>query len=59
MVNEEPQSVKSVEMRIVEEIGNLSGALWRIKTRSKALDEARESLLKLSMLIGQALDIKW
>ena len=59
MAEEQPESVKGIEARIVEEIGNLSSALWRIKVKSKAVDEARESLLKLSILIGKALDIKW
>jgi len=56
---EQTESVKGLEARIVEEIGNLSSALWRIKVKSKAVDEARESLLKLSILIGEALHIKW
>ena len=59
MGEEQPESVKGIEVRIVEEIGNLSSALWRIKVKSKAVDEARESLLRLSILIGEALHIKW
>ena len=59
MVEEQPESVKGIKVRIVEEIGNLSSALGQIKVKSKAVDEARESLLKLSILIGKALDIKW
>jgi hypothetical protein len=59
MGNEQPQNVKGVKVRIVEEIGNLSRALNQIKSQDEAVAEAHEAFLKLSILIGEALDIKW
>ena len=56
---EPPQSVKDLRVQIVKEIGNLSRALGQIKSEDSAVNEARESFLKLSILIGEALDIKW
>ncbi len=48
---EEPQNVKDLKMQIVTEISNLSRLLGQIP-------EARDSFLKLSILIDQALDLK-
>ena len=60
MMAEEPQSVKDVKVRIVEEIANLSRALNQIKGQDdEAVKEAHEAFFKLSLLIGEALDIKW
>ena len=57
---EQPESVKGVKVRIVEEIGNLSRALNQIKGQDdEAVKEAHEAFFKLSILIGEALDIKW
>ena len=56
---EEP-GVKGVKVRIVEEIANLSRALNRIKEQDdEAVKEAHETFFKLSLLLGEALDIKW
>jgi len=59
MGNEPSQNVKGMKAQIVEEIGNLSRALGQIKSKESAVNEARDSFLKLSLLIGEALDIKW
>ena len=60
MVEEQPESVKGIKVRIVEEIANLSRALNQIKGQDdEAVKEAHETFLKLSILIGEALDIKW
>jgi len=59
METEQPQNVKGVKVQIVEEIANLSRALGQIQGDNKAVAEAREAFLKLSVLIGEALDIKW
>jgi hypothetical protein len=60
VVEEQPESVKGIKVRIVEEIANLSRALNQIKGQDdEAVKEAHETFLKLSILIGEALDIKW
>ena len=60
MEMEQPQSVKGTKVRIVEEIANLSRALNQIKRQDdEAVKEAHEAFFKLSILIGEALDIKW
>ena len=59
METEQPQNVKDLRVQIVEEIGNLSRALNQIKGQDEAIAEAHEAFLKLSILIGEALDIKW
>ena len=60
MEAEQPRSVKGTKVRIVEEIANLSRALNQIKSQDdEAVKEAHEAFLKLSILVGEALDIKW
>ena len=60
MEMEQPQNAKGVKVQIVEEIGNLSRALNQIRGQDdEAVKEAHEAFLKLSILIGEALDIKW
>ena len=59
MEAEQPHKVKDLRLEIVREIGNLSRSLGQIKGDDSAVNEARESFLKLSLLIGEALDIKW
>jgi len=59
MEKEQPQNVKDLRVRIVQEVGNLSRALGQIESKESVVDEARDSFLKLSILIGEALDIKW
>ena len=58
MVPEEAR--RDVKLEIVKEIANLSRALNQIKAQSdEAAKEAHEAFFKLSILIGEALDIKW
>jgi hypothetical protein len=48
-----------LRLDIVKEIGNLSRALGDIKAQDSAVAEARDAFLRLSVLVGEALDIKW
>lgn len=60
MVDDNSQGVKGTRVRIVEETANLSRALNQIKRQDdEAVKEAHEAFFKLSLLIGEALDIKW
>jgi len=58
VVMEEPQNVKDLKMQIVTEISNLSRLLGQIPSDDSTVQEARDSFLKLSILIDQALDLK-
>ena len=55
---EEAQNVKDLKMQIVTEISNLSRLLGQIPSDDITVQEARDSFLKLSILIDQALDLK-
>jgi len=55
---EEAQNVKDLKMQIVTEISNLSRLLGQIPGDDITVQEARDSFLKLSILIDQALDLK-
>jgi len=55
---EQPQNVKDLETQILKEIGNLSRLLGQIPSDDSTVQEARDSFLKLSILIDQALDLK-
>ncbi|GAI71883.1 unnamed protein product, partial [marine sediment metagenome] len=46
------------KMQIVTEISNLSRLLGQIPSDDSTVQEARDSFLKLSILIDQALDLK-
>ncbi len=50
---------RDLRVDIVRELGNLSRALADIKSEDFAVEAARDAYLKLSILIGEALDIKW
>jgi len=58
VVMEEAQNVKDLKMQIVTEISNLSRLLGQIPSDDSTVQEARDSFLKLSILIDQALDLK-
>jgi hypothetical protein len=56
---EQPRnSNKELKLQIVTEIGNMSKLLGQIPSDDKTVRETRDSFLKLSMLIDQALDLK-
>ena len=55
---EQPQSNKGLKLQIVTEIGNLSRLLGQITSDDEIVQETRDSFLKLSILIDQALDLK-
>jgi len=56
---EQPQSNnKELKLQIVTEIGNMSRLLGQIPSDDKTVHETRDSFLKLSILIDQALDLK-
>jgi hypothetical protein len=48
-----------LRLDIVKEMANLSRALGDIQAEDSALAEARDAYLRLSVLVGEALDIKW
>ena len=56
---EQPRnSNKELKRQIVTEIGNMSRLLGQIPSDDKMVQEARDSFLRLSILIDQALDLK-
>ena len=55
---EPPPDNKEMKFQIVAEIGNLSRLLGQIPGDDKTIHQARESFLRLSIMIGQALDLK-
>ena len=59
MEMEQPQNIKDLKLQIVTEIGNMSRLLGMMPNEDTTVIEARDSFLKLSILIGEALDIQW
>lgn len=55
---EPPPDNKEMKFQIVAEIGNLSRLLGQIPGDDKTIHQARESFFRLSIMIGQALDLK-
>jgi len=55
---EQPQNIEDLRQRIVVQIGDLSRLLGQIPSDDSTVHEARDSFLKLSILIDQALDLK-
>ena len=56
---EQPQSGnEELKLQIVTEIGNMSRLLGQIPNDDKIVHEARNSFLRLSILIDQALDLR-
>ena len=58
MEMEQPQNIEDLKREIVTEIANLSRLLGMIPSDDSTVSDARDSFLKLSILISQALDIK-
>ena len=59
LIMEQPRnSNKELKRQIVTEIGNMSRLLGQIPSDDKMVQEARDSFLRLSILIDQALDLK-
>jgi hypothetical protein len=59
LIMERPlDSNKELKLQIVTEIGNLSRLLGQIPSDDKTVHEARDSFLKLCILIDQVLDLK-
>lgn len=48
-----------VKGEIIVEISNMSRLLGEIRSEEEAVKSARDSFLKLSMLVGRALDISF
>jgi len=59
MDTEQKPQRRDLRVDIVKEISNLSRALGEIKSDECSVEEARDTLLKLSLLIGEEMDIKW
>ena len=59
METEQPQNIKDLKLQIVTEIGHLSRLLGMMPNEDTTVIEARDSFLKLSILVGDALDIQW
>ena len=56
---EEPRgSNKELRRQVVTEISNMSRLLGQITNDDRTVQEARDSFLRLSMLVDQALDLK-
>ena len=56
---EQPRnSNKELKLQIVTEIGNMSRLLGQIPSDDEMVHEARDSFLKLSILVDRALDLK-
>ena len=59
MEKEQSPKIRNLKPKIVTEIGNLSRLLGMMPNGDATVIEARDSFLKLSVLIGEALDIQW
>jgi len=55
---EQLQNIEDLKRKIIVQIGDLSRLLGQIPSDDKTVHEARDSFLKLSILINQALDLK-
>ena len=58
METEHPQNIENLKQEIVAQIADLSRLLGMIPSDDITVSDARDSFLKLSILISQALDIK-
>ena len=54
----QPENIDDLKQQIVVEIANLSRLLGMISNEDNIVNEARDAHLRLSVLIGQALDIR-
>ncbi|MDH5695419.1 MAG: hypothetical protein OEZ00_02255 [Dehalococcoidia bacterium] len=55
---EQPQNIEDLKREIIVQIADLSRLLGMIPSDDITVSDARNSFLKLSVLISQALDIK-
>ena len=55
---EQPQNIENLKREIVAQIADLSRLLGMIPSDDITVRDARDSFLKLSLLISQALDIE-
>ena len=58
METEQPQNIEDLKQQIITQIADLSRLLGMIPYEDSTVSDARDSFLKLSILISQALDIK-
>jgi len=54
---EQPENIEELKREIVHQIADLSRLLGEIPGDDPAIHDARSSFLKLSILIGRALDV--
>ncbi len=57
MENGKPKETEELKRKIVRQIADLSRLLGEIPSDHQSVKDARDSFLKLSVLIGRALDI--
>ena len=55
---EQPQDIEALKKEIIVQIADLSRLLGMIPSDDTTVHDARDTFLKLSILISQALDIK-
>ena len=58
MEREQPKDIEDLKKGIIAQIANLSRLLGMIPSNDPIVSEARDSFLKLSVLISRALDIE-
>ena len=58
MEMEQPQNIEDLKRQIIAQIADLARLLGIIPSDDITVRDARTSFLKLTILIGQALDIK-
>ena len=54
---EQPPEIKEIKSQVIAEIGNLSRLLGQISGDDELIQQARESFLRLSIMVGQALGL--
>ena len=54
---EQPSDDKELKFQVIVEIGNLSRLLGQLPGDDEIIQQARESFLRLSIIVGQALGL--
>lgn len=54
---EQPPDIKEIKFQVIAEIGNLSRLLGQLPGDDEIIKQARESFLRLSIMVGQALNL--
>jgi len=54
---EQPPDIKEMKSQVIAEIGNLSRLLGQIPGDDEIIQQARESFLRLSIMVGEALGL--